>query len=62
MVSKELGITVVPGLSLQNQPEGICIRPLDPPAERVVVAALPKEPLRAAADFVKYMIEIELTL
>ncbi len=58
MVSAGQGVTILPGLSIQNLPRGVKIRKLYPPMKRRIVVALPKRPSPAVQLFAKYVIKI----
>jgi len=59
MVEKGLGVSVMAGLSLVSVPENVKIIPLDPPVKRILGAALPQEPLRAARRFTEFLVKNE---
>lgn len=41
MVEKGLGVSIMPSLLLTGRGEGVAVRPLDPPASRVLAMAIP---------------------
>ncbi|GII96147.1 LysR family transcriptional regulator [Sinosporangium siamense] len=51
MVAEGLGVSIVPELSLPAHRAGLHAIPLDPPAERTILLALPPDPLPAAVAF-----------
>ena len=55
MVASGMGVAVLPQLALNSVPEGVIALPLDPPAKRIIGAALPPEPLRLARSFVLFL-------
>ena len=59
MVSKELGVALLPELSLRavRVPENVILLDVEPPIKRVIGATLPKKPVRAAMEFVSFLRE-----
>ena len=59
MVSKELGVALLPELSLRavRVPENVILLDVEPPIKRVIGATLPKKPVRAAREFVSFLRE-----
>lgn len=59
MVSKELGVALLPELSLRavRVPENVILLDVEPAIKRVIGATLPKKPVRAAREFVSFLRE-----
>ena len=59
MVSKELGVALLPELSLRavRVPENVILLDVEPPIKRVIGATLPKKRVRAAREFVSFLRE-----
>ncbi|MGW2223291.1 LysR family transcriptional regulator substrate-binding protein, partial [Nonomuraea sp. NPDC001684] len=51
MVAEGLGLSIVPELSLPAHLSGVHAIPLEPAAERIILLALPADPLPAAVAF-----------
>jgi DNA-binding transcriptional LysR family regulator len=61
MVAEGLGVSIVPELSLPAHRAGVHAIPLDPPAERTILLALPADPLPTATAFAELAIPSPLT-
>ncbi|MBO5572710.1 MAG: LysR family transcriptional regulator [Clostridium sp.] len=57
MVSKELGIALLPELSLRaaQVPDNVLLLDVEPPLRRRIGVALPKKPIRAAREFAAFL-------
>lgn len=55
LVSKGLGVTAVPEMSLTNITQDVCILNLVPKTSRIVGAALPLSPTKTAQDFIAFL-------
>ena len=59
MIAKGLGVSVMAGLSLENVPDTVRIIPLNPPVTRLLGAALPPQPIKAARRFADFLVRNE---
>ncbi|MCR4955557.1 MAG: LysR family transcriptional regulator [Lachnospiraceae bacterium] len=55
MVSSGLGVTAMPKLSLSNIPSNVAVLPMTPTPERILGAALPKNPRKETLLFLKFL-------